>query len=202
MKIKFDAYEIAQSPLHGADKIYSRPAIVNPQTIPTRDVMEKVSGECTLTPIDISAVIGSLARHLNQQLLQGNAVHLDGIGTFSLSLKFDDATKPKADLTARDVRVAGINFTPDHALLAEVQREAKFERSSALRSSVVGEGDAILRLREYFQNHRNITKRTFQELLGLKYGRATKLLLALEAKNKVGIVKVGQTNFYYPGPTL
>lgn len=202
MKIKFDAYEIAQSPLHEAGKTYSRPAIVNPKTIPTRDIMEKASGECTLTTIDISAVIGSLARHLRQQLLQGNAVHLDGIGTFSLSLKFEEATKPKDDFTARDVQVSGINFSPDHQLLAEVQHEARFERSSSLRSSQVSEGEAILCLHDYFQRHQSITKREFQTLLGLKYGRATKLLLALEAKNKIIASRIGQTNFYTPGPTL
>lgn len=202
MKIKFDVIEIAKSPLHEADKTYSRPAIVNPQTIPTRDIMEKASEECTLTPIDISAVVGSLSRHLRKQLLQGNAVHIDGIGTFSLALKLEDATKPKADITARDVQVAGINFNPDRALLSEVQHEVGFERSSVLRSSKVSEGEIVLRLKGYFEEHSSITKRAFQELFGLKYGRATKLLLSLEDKNKIRPVRVGQTNFYYPGETL
>lgn len=202
MKIKFDVIEIAKSPLHEADKTYSRPAIVNPQTIPTRDIMEKASEECTLTPIDISAVVGSLSRHIRKQLLQGNAVHIDGIGTFSLSLKLEDPTKPKADITARDVEVAGINFNPDRALLSEVQHEVVFERSTVLRSSQVSEGEVVLGLKEYFQEHRNITKREFQELFGLKYGRATKLLLSLKDKNKIRPVRVGQTNFYYPGETL
>ena len=202
MKIKFDVIEIAKSPLHEADKNYSRLTIVNPQTIPTRDIMEKASEECTLTPIDISAVVGSLSRHLSKQLLQGNAVHIDGIGTFSLSLKLEDATKPKADITARDVEVAGVNFNPDRALLSELQHEACFERSSSLRSSQVSEGEVVLRLKEYFQDHRNITKRGVQELFGLKYGRATRILRSLEAKNKIRPMRVGQMNFYYPGETL
>lgn len=202
MKIKFDAFEIGQSPLHEAGKSYSRPVVVNPQTIPTRDIMEKASGECTLTTIDISAVVGSLARHLQLQLLEGNAVHIDGIGTFSLSLKFNDPTKPKDDYTARDVQVAGINFTPERSLLASVQQEAKFERHTALRSSAVSEDEAVLALHEYFQSHESITKRGFQELLGLKYGRATKLLQTLKDQNKIEAVRMGQTNFYYPGSTL
>lgn len=202
MKIKFDVIEIAKSPLHEADKTYSRPAIVNPQTIPTRDIMEKASEECTLTPIDISAVVGSLSRHLRKQLLQGNAVHIDGIGTFSLALKLEDPTKPKADITARDVQVAGINFNPDRALLSEVQHEVGFERSSVLRSSQVSEGEIVLGLKEYFEDHDNITKREFQELFGLKYGRATTILQTLEAKHKIRHVRKGQMNFYYPGETL
>lgn len=202
MNIKFDAYEIGKSPLHEAGKSYSRPAVVNQQTIATRDIMEKASAECTLTTIDISAVIGSLAHHLRLQLLQGNAVHIDGIGTFCLSLKFNDATKPKDDFTAYDVRVGGINFTPDHSLLTSVQHEAKFERYTALRSSQVTEDDAVAALREYFQNNANITKRAFQDLLGLKYGRATKILLSLVAQNKLTKFNIGQTNFYAAGPQL
>lgn len=202
MKIKFDAFEIAQSPLHEAGKTYYRPAVVNAQTIPTTDIMEKASGECTLTTIDISAVIGSLARHLRLQLLQGNAVRIDGIGTFSLSLKFADAAKLKEDFTARDIHVAGVNFTPDSALLAAVKNEAKFERTTALRSAVVSEGEAIIALRKYFESHKAISKRIFQNLLGLKYSRATNLLLALAEKKKLIVSRIGQTNFYYPGETL
>lgn len=202
MKIKFDAYEIAQSPLHAVGKNYSRPGVVHPQTIPTSDIMEKASGECTLTTIDISAVIGSLARHLRLQLLQGHAVHIDGIGTFSLSLKFDNPTISREDITARNVQVAGVNFTPDHDLLASLQHEATFERATAYRSTPVTEAEAVLALRKYFTDHKAITKRTFQMLLGLKYGRATKLLLALVSHNKLASSRVGQTNFYRPGDAL
>lgn len=202
MKIKFDAYEIAHSPLHEAGKNYSRPAVVNPQTIPTCDIITKAINESTLTAVDLSAALTALTHNLQLQLLQGNAVHLDGIGTFSLSLKFEDATKPTADITARDVRVGGVNFIPDHTLLATLQDDAKFERFTAIRSSQASEEDALIALREYFQSHQSITKRAFQELLGLKYGRATKLLLSLEAKDMIVISRVGQTNFYYPGSAL
>lgn len=202
MKIKFDAFEIAHSPLHEAGKSYSRPVVINPQNVPTSDIMKKTSSECTLTSIDISAVIGSLAHHLRLQLLQGNTVHIDGIGTFSLSLRFDDPAKANDDLTARDVEVAGINFTPDSTLLASVKSEAAFERISAHHSAEITEVDAILVLRKHFEDHQSISKRTFQTLLGLKYGRATKLLLALTEKQKLTVSQVGPTNIYHPGPTL
>lgn len=202
MKIKFDAFEIARSPLHEAGKSYSRPVVINPQTISTSYIMEKTSSECTLTPIDISAVIGSLAHHLRQQLLQGNAVHIDGIGTFSLSLRFDDPTKSADDLTGRDVEVAGINFSPDATLLAAVKSDAAFERTLAQRSAKATEGEAILALREYFKDHQALSKRTFQTLLGLKYGRATRLLTALTAKHKLTVSRLGPTNIYHPGATL
>lgn len=202
MKIKFDAFEVAHSPLHEAGKSYSRPVVINPQTIPTSDIMEKTSSECTLTPVDISAVIASLAHHLRQQLLQGNAVHIDGIGTFSLSLRFGDPAKSNATLTAHDVEVAGINFTPDSALLAAVKDTAAFERASAQRSAEVSEDAAVQTLRHYFEDHRALSKRTFQTLLGLKYGRATKLLLDLTGKHKLTVSHVGPTNIYHPGPAL
>lgn len=202
MKIKFDTFEIAHSPLHEAGKSYLRPVMVNPQTIPTSDIMKKTSEECTLTPIDISAVIGSLAHHLRLQLLQGNAVHINGIGTFSLALRFDNPAKANDDITARDVQVSGINFTPDSNLLATVKSNVSFERTSAGRSTAVTEGDAILALREYFKDYQSISKRTFQTLLGLKYGRATKLLTALTEKHKLTVSRVGPTNIYHPGATL
>lgn len=202
MKIKFDAFQISQSPLHQSGKTYSHPAIINQQTIPTDDIAEKASEQCTLTRIDITAVIASLAQHLRLQLLQGNAVRLDGIGTFSPALKFEDPAKPIEDITARDVVVTGVNFTPDGSLLSAMKLESQFERGTALRSSTVSEADAVLALREYFADHSSLSKRTFQSLLGLKYGRATSLLLALVAKDKLTVSRIGQTNFYYAGPTL
>lgn len=203
MKIKFDAYEVAKSPLHEEGACYYRPVIIRPQTVTTEDIAKTATEETSLTAIDINAVILSLSQNLHRQLLNGNSVHIDGIGTFKLSLKFDNPTMPQELIKAKDVQVSGINFTPDHKLLASLRDNASFERKPALRSSLVTEGEAVIALRAYFaEGCRNIRSYEFMQMLGLKYGRAINLLNTLVEKNKLTASKVGQTKYYFPTDTL
>lgn len=203
MKIKFDAYEMANSPLHEEGVCYHRPVIIRPQTITAEDIAQTATEETSLTPIDIVAVISSLSQNLYRQLLNGNTVHIDGLGTFKLSLKFRDPAMPLEDIKATNVQISGINFTPDHKLLAALRQNASFERKPTQRSSVVTEAEAVIALREYFaEGHRDIRSQLFMRLLGLKYGRAITLLNTLVGKNKLTVSKIGQTNYYFPTATL
>lgn len=202
MKIKFDAMEVANSPLHADGKRYCRPVLVSPQVVTTEQMAQKVSEACTLTPVDINAVIESLSLQLLRQLQQGNTVRMSGIGTFSLSLKFDDPTLSSAALSSRDVRVSGINFAPDGTLLSKLREGIHFERSFFSRSQTVTEAEAVLALRAYFADHHLLKKSAFQHLLGLKYTRASTLLRSLVDKQKLKLSKIGPTNIYTAGPTL
>lgn len=202
MNIKFDAVEVASSPLHNDGSRYCRPVIVMPQQVTTEQIAQKVSEECTLTPIDINAVIESVAHQLLRQLQQGNNVRVAGIGTFSLALKFEDPKLVPDAICSRDVKVTGINFAPDAALLSKLRSSVSFERTTFARSQVVTEAEAVLALRTYFSDHRLLKKSTFQHLLGLKYTRATTLLQSLVKKQKLEVSKIGPTNVYTPGPML
>ena len=53
----------------------------------TYQVCEQISYKCTLTNPDIVAVLTALSEVLQSELAQNHSVHLDGLGTFSLSLK-------------------------------------------------------------------------------------------------------------------
>ena len=203
MKIKFDAFEVANSPLHKVGAYYSRPVIIRPQTITAEDIAETATVETSLTTVDINAVITSLSQNLYRQLLNGNTVHIEGIGTFKLALKFENPTMPHELIKATDVQISGINFTPDHKLLAALRHNASFERKPAQRSNVVTEGEAVIALRAYFaEGYLHIRSYEFMRMLGLKYGRAITLLNTLVSKNKLTVSKVGQTNYYFPTDTL
>lgn len=203
MKIKFDAFEVAKSPLHKEGTCYHRPIIIQPQTISTADIAKTATEETLLTPIDINVVISSLSQNLYRQLLNGNTVHIDGLGSFKLSLKFNRPTMPQETIKATNVLISGINFTPDQSLLSALRQNASFVREPAQRSTIVTETEAVIALRKYFaEGYRDIRSQVFMRLLGLKYGRAITLLNTLVDKNKLTVSKIGQTNYYFPTAML
>ena len=76
--------------------------------------------------------------NLNQMLIatlpEGHTIKIDGLGTFSLSLEFDDdkpneITDDKDGMGYRHVRIKDVNFKADPNLLAALNKETVFERS-------------------------------------------------------------------------
>ena len=70
--------------------------------------------------VDVIAVITALNDELYENLSNGYAVHLEGIGYFSLSLKCAPDINPKY-IKDDDVQVRSIKFTPDKDLIERFQ---------------------------------------------------------------------------------
>ena len=70
-------------------------------------------------------VIDALVETMKAWMPMGHSIKIDGLGTFSLSLGFDDSGESSK---YRHVSIKGINFKPDAELLAEMNRENTFEK--------------------------------------------------------------------------
>ena len=75
-----------------------------------------------------------LRQMLVASLPEGHTIKIDGLGTFSLSLEFDDQ-KPNEKMSDEDnmayrhVRIKDVNFKADPALLLALNKNAEFTRS-------------------------------------------------------------------------
>ena len=57
------------------------------KTLSTRKIAERIEKECTATLSDVMAVLFALPNVLRDEMANGNAVKLDGIGSFALSVQ-------------------------------------------------------------------------------------------------------------------
>lgn len=69
--------------------------MVTKDVVTTREIREAIRRKCTVSPADVAAVITALNDELYENLSNGYAVHLEGIGYFSLSLKCAPDINPK-----------------------------------------------------------------------------------------------------------
>lgn len=202
MKIKIDAVEMPQSPLHQKGATYCYPLVLNQQTLTTEDMVSHIQNISTLTKIDCHAVIEAINGYIAKSLAEGNQIHIDGLGTFSTALRFSDSAKSAAQQTAGDVTVVDVNFRPERELLSRLTESMEFERKEALHSSNVQLSDVVLRLQEHFTAHHDLTSRQFETMFDLKHSRANKVLTTLYEQGKLQRHHVGHAYVYHAGPKL
>ena len=85
--------------------------VVNSKLTTTKELAEYINFACSVTESDIAAVLQALGKCVCDELLDGNRVEIDHIGTFSLSLTCG-RKKLEDRVTKNDIRVKNILFTP------------------------------------------------------------------------------------------
>ena len=76
------------------------------------------------------AVIDALVETMKSWMPMGHSMKIDGLGTFSLSLGFNDKDTDEEPKTKyRHICIKGINFKPDAKLIAALNKQADFERA-------------------------------------------------------------------------
>ncbi len=79
----------------------------------------------TFSTGEVEGVMTDFAQHIFDQLLAGNAVQIDGLGTFKLKVSGPSATTARG-VTATGV-TAGVTFVPEPALVSRLNDEAQFQ---------------------------------------------------------------------------
>ena len=69
------------------EKAEFRAIVMERQTIGLERIGQNIQGATALTRADVFATVMALGDEIAHQLLDGNAVHLPGIGYFSLAVK-------------------------------------------------------------------------------------------------------------------
>ena len=124
-----EMYDVRQT---GERRVY--PKLDAYRLLDAEELIEKMhSYDRAISPSVIRAVLMGLSDTMKRMLSQGYMVKVDELGTFSLSLDFDD-DKPKvmqqADdkMAYRHVTVKNVNFKVDPSLLKDLRYETELER--------------------------------------------------------------------------
>ena len=124
-----EMYDVRQT---GERRVY--PKLDAYRLLDAEEFIEKMhSYDRAISPSVIRAVLMNLSDTLKRMLSQGYTVKVDELGTFSLSLDFDD-DKPKvmqqADdkMAYRHVTVKNVNFKVNPSLLKDLRYETELER--------------------------------------------------------------------------
>ena len=118
----------------GQRRVY--PKLIANRTLSTKDVVEGLhSYNRALSESVVEAVLTDLSDHLKRMLAMGYSVKLDGIGTCSLALDFDDKEPTEmADdedrMLYRKVAVKDVNYKVAPELLKQLRMDTELERHS------------------------------------------------------------------------
>ena len=129
---KYKLQEMPDVRQTGERRVY--PKLEAYRLLETEELIERMhSYDRAISPSVIQAVLMSLSDTLKKMLSLGYTVKVDELGTFSLSLDFDD-DKPKViqqvddKMTYRHVTVKNVNFKVDPSLLKDLRYETELER--------------------------------------------------------------------------
>ena len=129
---KYKLQELPDMQGEGKRKVY--PKIVINRTLNLEDLTEKMkSHHRAFSPSTIEAVVMDLEDMMVEVLSMGYNVKLDGIGTFSLSLGFEDEKPTEMQeegdkMLYRKVGVKNVNFKVDPEMLLQLRKETDLER--------------------------------------------------------------------------
>lgn len=157
------------------------------------------------------AVLEALAETMKSWMPLGHNIKIDGLGVFSLTLGFDtsmpsekaiadkkgqdDVEKDEPKTKYRHICIKGINFKPDAELLANMNREATFDRVEAdvvvPKKGLLGRNERIERAKAVIDKNGFMTLSDYVVSTGLSRTSASLDLKEIVADPTTGIMARG-----------
>lgn len=176
MAIPFEFYT-NPNPDPQAPKRY-HPRVVAKGTVSLKEIVDTVSGRCTLSAADLHAAVTAIEQVVSENLANGFRVRLDGLGSFSLTLsapEVDDPTKVRS----QNVTVKSVVFSPEKTFVAHSQSRG-FERSAEKpHSADISLDQAKEIVTEYLQSNPFVRRADIERLLGLTKSTAQRMVKTL-----------------------
>ena len=171
--------------------------VVNSKLITTKELAEYINFACSVTESDIAAVLQALGKCVCDELLDGNRVEIDNIGTFSLSLTCG-RKKLEDRVTKNDIRVKNILFTPC-AEMKQAMRGADIVSGGPNPNKRLTDEVILRRLAKYFEEHEFMQRRNFESVCECSRYTATKKLKELVKAGKLRAMGAKNVRFYVKG---
>ncbi|MGL4853105.1 MAG: HU family DNA-binding protein [Phocaeicola sp.] len=181
MAIQFDFY---QNPNSTEEERQYHPRIVNKAALENDEILELINHRCSLTDSDVVACLTELSHIISDGLSQGRSVHLNGVGSFNLSL-----TCTNEEVTARTraehVKVKGITFRPDKKLKRKLTT-VKLERSEQKKhSEILSKEEVENRIEAHFAAHATLTRGELEKLCNFTRSMALRHINRLLGEGKL-----------------
>ena len=171
-------YKLQEMPgLNGVGEKRVYPKMVSNRMLSTKEFVERmhIHNHAISTSV-VTAVLTDVAGFLGEMLSMGYTVKLDDLGTFSLSLDFDDE-KPKEmkddndKMLYRKVTVKDVNYKASPELIKYLRRETELERDmggvSRLYKKKYTQEERIQRAIAWLDEHSFITLQEYADLNNL-----------------------------------
>ena len=171
--------------------------VVNSKLTTTKELAEYINFACSVTESDVVAVLQALGRCVRDELLDGNRVELDNLGTFSLSLTCGQK-KLEDRVTKKDIRVKNILFTPC-AEMKQAMRGAEIVSGGPNPHKRLTDEVILRRLAKYFEEHEFMQRRNFEAVCECSRYTATKKLKELVRAGKLRAMGAKNIRFYVKG---
>lgn len=168
--------------------------VVNSKLTTTKELAEYINFACSITESDVVAVLQALGKCVCDELLDGNRVELEHLGTFSLSLTCGNK-KLEDRVTKRDIHVKNILFTPC-AEMKEAMRTAEIVSGGPNPNKQLSDEVIERRLAKYFEGHEYMQRRDFEACCECSRYTATKKLKELVKSGKLRALGAKNSRFY------
>ena len=142
-----------------------------------------------------------LNQMIRTSLPEGHTIKIDGLGTFSLSLEFDDEkpnemTDTDDSMAYRKVRIKDVNFKVDRELIAALNKEAVFVRAESEvhrhNQSYLNREQRINKALTHIAEHGFLSLTDYVRITGLSRTSASKELRSFESAPEIPIKGSGQ----------
>lgn len=199
MKVRFEFAPVPM-PQNRKNKLRYYPRVVNRRLVKTDEITKEIQTACSLTEGDVVAVLRALSHSLSGYLMQGERVHLDGIGYFDVTLTCPETTDPKKT-RASSVHYKGINFLPDKELKSKVGNlVAERAKSRTGRSAKLSDTTIDMRLTDYFEENTFLTRYDLQKVCQMTRTTAIRCLKRLVDEGKIKNKGLKNQPIYVPVP--
>ena len=199
--VKYKLQEMADVHNTGKRKVY--PKMVTNRTLSRKEFVERMQGyHRGISPSTTEAVLMDVEDMLVQMLSMGYNVNLKGLGTFSLSLGFEDdkPTEMQGDddkMIYRKVGVKNINFNASPEFVKAVKRETDrdLERDmggvKVIRKQLYTQEERIVRALKVIEDNGVLTLGEYAYINNLSRTAASLELKAITSKEASPIQSKG-----------
>ncbi len=159
----------------GEKRVY--PKLIANRQLGTKEFIEKMrSHNHAISESVVTAVLSDVADYLGEMLAIGYTVKLDDIGTFSLSLGFDDKKPVEMQgdddkMLHRKVKVKDVNYKSDAKLVKRINCDIELKRDmggvSRLRKQKYTLKERIERGKQWLEEHTFFTLQEYANLNNL-----------------------------------
>ena len=166
-------------------------------TTTSDELAQTISLRSSLTPGDVKAVLVSLSDLMVEQFAQGMRVHLDGLGSFELTLDCPPV-KTEREIRAESISVRNVSFRAEKKLKSEVKhlrlQRVRVKNKSKNYSDI--EIDDLLTT--HFLDHDYITTAEFRSICGQTSSTAGRRLRELVQAGRLARLGHRKSAIYVP----
>ena len=193
MSIEYDLF--ANPPRPGETKPTLHARAINIQTVETNELARMIEGMSTFTSADIKGAIKAISERLFYCLSNSQSVHLDGIGTFSVTLKCRPVENKK-DIRAASIAFKNVEFRAAPELKKRFRGARIERREGTTERKAYNEDIRQKRILWYIKNYGTINQTVAADLNQCTRQKAKKDLEQLIEDNQIQKSWCGRRAFY------